>query len=83
MSSALEAKMKTALQKIVGDAGEVLHVTVLEASPLVYSAYFSTEFAALRVYHAYSGSTVFGDRRVMPVEGGRFPGAFNLTNHAG
>lgn len=77
-----ETRLLSVLQNLSGDAGVVQHAMFFDDGTH-WSAYFSTEFAALRVYHAYGGSEVFGSRRVQPVTGGRFAGSFNLTNHPG
>ena len=70
------------LEKIIGDGGEVLH-TFHDLEAGYWTAYLSTEVAALRVYHRYGGSETFGNRRVQEVRGGQFEGAFMLTSHPG
>ena len=77
--SSKEIRLLSVLQKLAGDAGVVQHVGLFGDGD-VWSAYFSTEFAALRVYHAYGGGDVFGSRRVKPVIGGKYKGSFCLTS---
>lgn len=77
-----ETRFLASLQRLAGDAGIVQYVMFF-GDGATWSAYFSTEFAALRVYHAYGGGDVFGTRRVKPVAAGRYKGSFCLTNHPG
>jgi len=44
-----------------------------------WTAYFTTELGALRVYHAYGGADTFGTRRIQRIEAGPLAGCYSLT----
>ena len=58
--------------------GEVRHA-FLDSEAGYWTAYFTTELGALRVYLTYGGSASFGNSRVKYIEEGPMAGCYRLT----
>jgi hypothetical protein len=70
--------LRREILKATKNPDSIAHLICDEAAGY-WSAYFTDELSALRVYHHWGGSETFNVQRVRKLENGQLKGCYGLT----